>query len=214
VYLINTAISKESDVYIVSTTGVPIPKYGYVSGPNLLFLNAMNHCKRFNTVLLLETDCILSKDWLTKCNAYVENVGSFLISGSTYDGSVEFLLDPSKLESFFHINGVAFYNTGSTVLQHVIKELDTHLQYFAKNVYPINAYDYVMTHMIFEKLKSAAQYKFWRYVYRNMIKNTLIINCSIPMDKSLKEDIIYKQFPSCVILHKKYNDSVKAVEVQ
>jgi hypothetical protein len=201
--VINTNIQQIDDVYCLNSAGI-IPKYGLVSGPNLLFLNSMKHCKRFNTVLLLETDCIFKKGWLEKCNNYVNHSGYFLISGSTYDGCVDILYTEGYPEQMLHINGVGFYNTGNKVFQQLMKDLDPYLIYYAKNVYPINAYDYVLSAMLFKKLQSKDNFKYWRYIYRNITKNSLIINCSLPMDiEGTSKEKIYSIFPSCVILHKK-----------
>lgn len=202
VCVVNTDIPKSQDVYILQRTNT-VPKYGNVSGPNLLFLYAMNYCKRFNTVLLLESDCILSNGWLDKCKSYVTHSGTFLISGSTYDGDVHIKINPKDISSFFHINGVAFYKTGSKELQKVIKELDSYLVYYAKNIFPINAYDYVLSNMIFHKLTIDDEFMFWKYIYRNITKNTLILNYSLQVDKNKSPEEIYKKFPSCVVLHKK-----------
>lgn len=203
VFIHNVNIYPDDDVYTLTTQGECIPKYGLVSGPNILFLGAMNFCKRFNTVLVIETDCILRSNWLPACQAYVSHCGTFLISGSTYDGIGDVRLNTNNISSFFHINGVAFYNTGSTVFQKVIEELDKYLIYYAKKVSPINAYDIVLSHMILTNLSSHKNFKFWRYVYRNITKNTLIINCSLKLDKKTPSNNIYRLFPSCVILHKK-----------
>jgi hypothetical protein len=203
IFVVNLKLEKDDDIYSLTATGEFIPKYGCVSGPNLLFLGAMNFCKRFNTVLLLETDCILKEDWVVACDNYVTYGGTFLISGSTYDGIGNLHLHFKNPAPFFHINGVAFYNTGSDVFQKVISELDRYLIYYAKNVSPINAYDIVLTYMIFDQFNQLNNFKFWKYVYRNIVKNTLIINCSLHMDKSISIHTIHRLFPSCVILHKK-----------
>jgi hypothetical protein len=203
VLITNTGLTESEDVYSMTSTGDFIPKYGLVSGPNLLFLGAMKFCKRFNTVLLLETDCILKHNWLIACENYVKYCGSFLISGSTYDGMGVVNLQFKNPSPFFHINGVAFYATGSPVFQKIMDELDPYLVYYAKYVSPINAYDYVMTYMIFHQLNEPNNFKFWKYVYRNIIKNTLIVNYSLSMDKTSSVSTIYQLFPSCVILHKK-----------
>lgn len=203
VIIVNVDIPETADIYSVSYTGQVVPKYGLVSGPNLLFLNAMNYCRRFNTVLLLETDCILKENWIGACESYVNNCGTFLISGSTYDGSMHIEMNFKNPASFLHINGVAFYNTGSTVFQTVIDELNDYLPYYAKMVSPVNAYDYVMSYMIFHKLNEDTNFKFWKYVYRNIVKNTLILNYSLAVDKKKSVKDIYRLFPSCVVLHKK-----------
>lgn len=201
--IVNVNIHINDDIYSLNPLD-KLPKYGLVSGPNLLFLYAMNYCKRFNTVLLIETDCIFKKGWLEKCNNYVNHCGYFLISGSTYDGCMDVVYDSKSPENMLHINGVGFYNTGNKVFQDVIKELDSYLIYYAKNVYPVNAYDFVLTSMIFKKLESKENFKYWRYVYRNITKNSLIINCSLSADRTgTSKEKIYSIFPSCVILHKK-----------
>jgi hypothetical protein len=202
VFIINNNISKEDDIYFKKDINTKIAKFGFISGPNILFWDTLQQINKYNTVLVLETDCILYAGWLDAIINYVKYTGNFLISGSTYDGN-------SKISSndrlFHHLNGVALYKIGSPALQFVIEELKEYILYQIKIGFTQTSYDFMLTDMILYKLKnqSSNSFDFWKLVYRNMIKNTLIVNASLPTDTSDSEESYLQKFPSCVILHKK-----------
>jgi len=204
VKLINTNIDPKNDVYSLDALSmIPVPKYGLTAGPNILYYETMKKMKTYNTVLVLETDCILYDDWLDTLINYVKYSGDFLISGSTYDGV--YRLPSTDNPAFFHINGVALYKTGSPVFQFILDELMRFIVKEVKSGNVISAYDYMFSKMIFSYLADTktTDFDFWKTVYRYVIKNTFIINASMPCDKNQDESFFLNKFPRCVILHKK-----------
>jgi hypothetical protein len=131
VEIVSHSIEGLDDVYIRDRSILKqVPRLGYFSGPNLLFLRTVEYCKQFNTILLLETDCKLKEEWYESCNQFVKSVGSFLIAGSSYKGSE---VTPFSFHAnFFHKNGVAFYQTGSDMFQTLINHLDRWIQEHVK----------------------------------------------------------------------------------
>jgi len=204
VEIINLNIHPLDDIYIQSSERDNIktlPKYGSTSGPNIMFLKSMQYASKYNTVLLLESDCTLSQNWAVACTNYVKYCGSFLISGASYDGSMQIPIHDKSM--FFHINGVAFYKTGDPVFKNLLGHLDSYILKLVPD-YGHVAYDLAVTEMIFDMLSSdKSNYDFWRYMYRNITRNTLIINASTPIDKDTPLYRFYDKFPACVILHKK-----------
>jgi len=64
-------------------------------------------------------------------------------------------------------------------------------------------YDVGIAQCIENRLNMDADFDYWNFVYRQIIKNTLIVNYSLPFDKNTEiQDILFK-FPSAVIIHKK-----------
>jgi hypothetical protein len=205
VNLINVNISQTDDIYSkkVGYKSI-IPPYGAVSGPNILFLKAMDYCKKYNTVLALETDCKVFPEWLKRCTTYVSNE-YFLMSGSTYDGGQN--IPDEDMSMYLHLNGVAFYKTGSPAFQYLVLMLDKYLIYRVSNGDKMCAYDICFTYMILDYLvnsHSPESLKFWRYVFRYTFKTSLIVNASPQADTYISETYILDTHKNCVILHKKY----------
>ena len=202
--IINNDILPEDDIYKPNLDNVTkkVPTFGLSSGPNILFWNTMQELKEYNTVLVLETDCILYLGWLDKITRYIDNCGNFLISGPTYDGTLKI---PSFHHLFFHINGVSLYKTGSPIFQFIIKKLIEYTKQQVSSGNIICSYDYMFIDMILTKLKNinSIHYDFWKLVYRNITKNQFIVNMSPQVDSSESESVILKKFPDCIILHKK-----------
>jgi len=185
VQLISHNLSPENDIY---TPGLAI-------GPNNLFFKSMNYCKKYNTVLVLETDCVLKPNWVDTCVNYVKNTGSFLVSGSDYNGTHQNNLEDKSI--FFHINGVAFYNTRSHYFHTLIEKSEE----FLIRINHGGGYDLAMTDVIFENIKNNYSFYYWRFVYKNIIKNSFIINCAVSNHIPIEE--IEKLYPCAVIIHKK-----------
>jgi hypothetical protein len=121
-----------------------------------------------------------------------------LISGATYDGSHK--IPVNHLSFYHHINGVAFYNTGSPYFTHLIDETDLLIRRKALKG-EITAYDVAIS-QVFEE-KKYDDYEYWKFIYRQITKNTLIVNYSLPLDKDTPlKDILFR-FPGAVIIHKK-----------
>ena len=211
VKLVNIDIHPDDDIYMDlesynSKVKKPIPLYGVVSGPNILFMKAMEVCKKYNTTLLLETDCKLFPEWFEKSINYV-STEYFLVSGSTYDGEfIATLHDMSDYCSRFHLNGVAFYKTGSPVFQCVMTLFDKYTRYMVATFDPNRGYDYIMTYMvIFYTINSPSleSQMFWKNVMKYMLKTSLIVNFSPVRDSYFLEEDILGIHKQCVILHKK-----------
>jgi hypothetical protein len=211
VNLVNISISPDDDIYTdletyKSRVRKPIPLYGVVSGPNILFIKAMEICKKYNTTLLLETDCKVFPEWFAKSINYV-STEYFLVSGSTYDGEfIATLHTMSDYCSRFHLNGVAFYKTGSPVFQCMMNLLDKYTRYMVESFDPNRGYDYIMTYMvIFYTINSPSPESqlFWKNVMRYMFKTSLIVNFSPLRDTHFLEEDILGIHKQCVILHKK-----------
>lgn len=204
VYILNTNIPPHEDIYtsIVPITGVP--PLGLTSGPNTLFFETMEYCKRYNTILLIETDCIVYPNWIDKCKKYVNLTEYFLISGSTYDGYMP--LYSSTMPMIMHLNGVAFYKTASPIFQFIIQSLKQYIISEVKTRGGSSAYDLMMMDMMLKYLTAPVNFTihmFWKRVYRYMLKTSLIINVSAKYDSVVTEDEIRSLHKNCVILHKK-----------
>ena len=190
-------IPEKDDVRI---EGPNILEYGGCSGPNIHFLKSARYCKKYSTTLFLETDCILQEGWLNACINYVRCSGTFLISGATYDGLLRLPLNETAL--FSHINGVAIYNTMSPYFEKLLDETETYIKDSAKKQVMVQ-YDVGIIQCIENKLKACDNYDYWKFVYRQIIKNTLIVNYSLPYDKGVEiQDILFR-FPCAVIIHRK-----------
>lgn len=204
VFIHNANISPENDIYAKKYQYriQNVPSLGYMSGPNELFFYAMNISRQYNTILLLETDCILEKDWLEKCIHYVQHSGHFLIAGARYDGS----LMAYDMTFLYHLNGVGFYKTGcpyfQTFMKYVLTFIKRQVKYSDNNI----AYDMAITKCIFKYLKYYGNYPstfhFWRFIHRNIVNTSLIVNASPTDDKTIPIDY-FNGLYSYAILHKK-----------
>jgi hypothetical protein len=192
-------ILPEDNIYEKNEDNIDvIPLYGLVSGPNMLFLNCMEYCKQFNTTLLLEVDCFLRKDFITKLSKYVEYSGGFIISGTTYDGDLNLFKDvPLYLH---HLNGVALYKTGDPIFHFLIEELNNFIIDETKKN-PVLAYDIGLSLMINKRAIHSKDSR-WKIIFKNVIKTNYIVNLSPQVDA--KTENIMKLYPTCVILHKKF----------
>jgi len=195
VHVVSHDISEEDDTR--HSTHVNLT-YGGCSGPNILFLKSAEYCRRYNTSLFLETDCILGETWLDDCINYVRYSGSFLISGATYDGLLQI---PRNDTVFFnHINGVAFYNTGNDYFKILLEKTDALIRTEVKKGIS-HAYDMALTLVVYENFDT--NYEFWRFILRNITKTTLIVNYSLQADKHTSISSILAKYPGAVIIHKK-----------
>jgi len=189
---INVNIAPEDDVYQFkpNNQNTYIPYLGYLSGPNIMFFKIMDWCKKYDTVLLLETDCIIRNNMIQLCKIYVDSLDDFIISGSYYHGKI--LLDKSIR---FHLNGVAFYRTGSHEFQELIRNVKLFMEDRVKNDMLFIAYD-------------TAIYEYITILENNELKkkyiaNHIIVNLSPREDASTSMTAIANAFPRYVILHKK-----------
>jgi hypothetical protein len=135
-------IPKEHDLYIIGgqIERKYLPELGTCAGPNILFLESIRYCVKYDTILLLETDCILKKECFDKAERFINNCGDFLICGARYDGTYyrNFLDRPAFLN---HINGVAFYKTCSPEFQNLINKVELFIIDFVKTRTQFFPYD-------------------------------------------------------------------------
>jgi hypothetical protein len=205
VVITNLNIDPDADMYIKPPNTLPtIPEFGYASGPNVLFMKAMQFCNKYNTTLVLETDCKLYLGWFEKCKAYV-SCEYFMISGSTYDG--DNLILTSDRPMFFHLNGVAFYKSGSPILQFVLSELSRFIKHrvWEENS-PYSSYDFCLIVLILTGCDEGSETSrtFWKNIMRYMFKTSLIVNASCDHDKNTREQVMLDSHINCAILHKKF----------
>lgn len=196
-------IPSELDIYIKETNNYSgkIPRLGLTSGPNIMFLEAIKFCfDKFDTVLVLETDCLLKKNCFEVSKLYVQTLPDFLISGSRYLGSQS----TDELFSVFnmHYNGVAFYNTGSQEFKSLVKKMEEFIvSEVIKSPHNTVSYDMAFTGCLLrtDNIVSA------RRQLNKFINTTLIINCSPDFDSFITEDEINEIYPRHVIFHTKRN---------
>jgi len=194
--IVNLNIHPNDDVYIrskISENQNPTanPKYGLKSGPNIMFFNIIKYCQHYDTILLLEYDCICEKNFISKCIDYIDKAPNFLISGSIYLGSIK--VNESIRN---HLNGVAFYRTGSTEFQDIINQAEEHLLYQNRiTPYYDVAYDVLIYTFIAKNYRNLIDYKY--------ITNNLIVNYSLPNDRFISLTTIREVHSNCVIIHKK-----------
>jgi hypothetical protein len=96
----------EKDLYIRDSKG-PIPEFGYKSGPNWMFYEAMRYAKQYGGYCLqIETDCRpIQPGWLDTLTDVARRSADKLIVGSPYRGQGTVWRGFAR-----HINGNALYN--------------------------------------------------------------------------------------------------------
>jgi hypothetical protein len=212
-------IPPEDDIYAsFDKTRKYIPELGLSSGPNILFFSAIEFCEKYNTVLMLETDCILKEDCFRKLDKLVEYSGDFLIIGSSYAGNQKIHFDNTL---FHHINGVALYKTGDEDFKTLIKNVKSYIiakvKLYDKTVF---SYDFSITDFLIKSLSNIVEppkangvkhkvetndYEFfyWKHIYRKLLKTNLILDYSPVFDKDTTISDIENIYPQFAILHKK-----------
>lgn len=176
-----------------------IPALGLSSGPNITFFSAMNYCSKYDSVLLLEVDCLL-RGYLDSLQKYTECMGDFLISGGLYDGKT--FSGNIQSPSHTHLSSVGIYKTSSPELQNLLQEVE---KWIPGNVdkYKRVPYDISITMFLHESInKNDGGY--YRNILRKMIPTTLILNYSNEVDLELDFNSIDKLFPSHKILYIKH----------
>jgi len=196
----NLNIPTDKDIYIRNQNySGKIPPLGLTSGPNTMFLEAIKYCfNKFNTVLVLETDCHLKQNCFEVSKSYINSLSDYLISGSRYVGNqkTESLCSPFNL----HLNGVAFYNTGSEEFKDLIKKMEEFiLNEVEKNPARAFSYDMAFTECLLkdENIVTA------RRKLTKLINTTLILNCSPTSDSTITYEEINSVYPNHVIFHTK-----------
>lgn len=203
--ILNLKLDQHQDIYLnkIPDDG-QIPEYGLKSGPNITFFKTIRDASsKYNTILLLETDCILSNNWLTNIYNYIEYANGFLISGATYDGNVFMKAGSAMLT---HINGgTAIYATYHPALQRFISMLEKFVVLHANGSMPGLAYDYAAKLLIDHQINHPQDIlynNFWHFINRNYLPNKLIGNCCTSMDTNIDVTDINKRC-KFAILHKK-----------
>jgi hypothetical protein len=201
--VINLNLEKHEDLYLKRDlpTKEPLPELGYLSGPNKMFYDAIKVCSEYNTTLLLETDCLLGKNWLHRINDYIRTSNGFWISGSMYDGNANF---EKYMKS--HINGgTCLCATGDSNFQ---KFLDLFYDWFKITVKTDNylAYDYGIKKFIMSNTEVyqniEKERKIWQFIDRMYARNNLIFNLSVHVDK-LEDIKRFNELFNFAILHTK-----------
>jgi hypothetical protein len=197
--VISLDIAAIDDLYVMNprkdeTCG----KYGFISGPYVMFSKTMYLCQRYNTTLLIETDCFLSENWVEKIYNYTKYVGGFWISGATYDGRTNFWGNRIMFE---HINGVALYATSNIDFISFLKKFEEYFVFIVTQN-KFWGYDFAIRAMVNYFLEDANCSYYWRIVNRNIITTQFIINSSSSVDNvSMEKEI--KSAYDYAILHKK-----------
>jgi hypothetical protein len=203
--VINLDIDEEDDIYnLYQPDGTtPIPELGLISGPNIMFFNAIRHSYIYKSVLILETDCILKTECFEKIKKYVMNLSDYLISGSRYVGN---MLGKRNIHESInnHLNGVAIYNTSSDEFKYLIDKTEWYIKYNVQfnKMYHL-AYDVSLTLVMQNDCINDDEFIYHRRILSKFINNTFIINCSPTNDKNITFEEINKIYPNHVILHKK-----------
>lgn len=203
VEFVDLDIQHDLDIYIKNPKSMsrPFPKYGNASGPNLAFLRTMRALRHHNTILQLETDCKLKKGWVESCDKYVQHSGRFLIAGGLYDGK---LIGDTRLNN--HINGVAFYKTGSALFQKLLDFLEIFIMRNAICGRIDSSYDYVCRICVDCYLQYYTHvpefYCFWRYIHRMIVHTSNIVNLSTAEDRDIDIEYINNLYDA-VIIHQK-----------
>jgi hypothetical protein len=204
VVVISLNLTAEQDIYV--RPGLEdeflqrnsVPDYGLKAGPNIMFLRSMEFLRRYNTSLLVETDCHFGKGWLGSLRRYTRDSNGFLVSGSTYDGVV---YTKANTANFNHLNGVALYATGDSNFQALMRCFDGFLKEHVRTM-PHLAYDFGMKLMVDFGLDHSADKMIWNFINRNIVVNKHIFNFSTLEDSSLDEGEI-RSIYNYAVLHKK-----------
>jgi hypothetical protein len=203
--IINLNLSPEDDLYIRDNRKLEnTPAHGRKSGPNVMFYRAMKICKKYNTTLLLETDCFFRTSWLQKLKDFINHSNGFWISGAIYDGAV-----PTKAESELstHINGgVGLYATGNEIFQLLIDKSELFLIEEIKNGLVGLAYDVsikmYIDHVINTNISKNEDILVAKFINRQYLPNKIIGNFSTPKDTIISLEQISEAY-NYYIIHKK-----------
>jgi len=204
--IVNLNIPAELDIYNI--TGVPkggkVPPLGLISGPNMMFFSAIRYCYKFNTILLLETDCYLKNNCFEKAKSYINNLSDFIISGSRYLGNFTQNNTVSNLLSSFnaHLNGVAFYKTGSQDLERIANKAEEYIRSRVKDGDVSVPYDMALTECLLRP-KTVHENIANRRLFSKFTTSTFILNFSPHDDVNISFEEIAGMYSDYIILHTK-----------
>jgi hypothetical protein len=201
-FIHNLNIPSELDIYVRDKWYYEqIPPLGLTSGPNIMFLEAIKYCfDKFDTVLVLETDCYLKQNCFEVSVSYIRTLSDFLISGSRYIGYQKFdnLFSPINL----HLNGVGFYNTGSQEFKKLVKKMEDYILInVQKNPVRSFSYDMAFTECLLHDKDPVSA----RRTLNKFINTTYILNCSPRADETITEEEMNIIYPKHIIFHTKRN---------
>lgn len=200
VSVVHINIPKKYDFYNTLNDDSDL-KYGYKSGPNYVFFEAIKEAEIYNTTLFLECDVFFGPNWLHKIHKYCKTTGDFIISGSYWRGEN---LDHMHSICNQHINGgVCLYATGNNILQSYLHFCKDMLPLYITHVNKHLPYDYVIRQCIEDNFDFDHDHRnLWLHIKNLIIPNNLILNYSASSDAYLKIKDIQDQI-TFSILHKK-----------
>lgn len=180
-------------------------KYGNQSGPLYSFFSIFKdrHLEQFNTTLFLECDCLLLPNWLDRINKYCNHSGSFLISGSQYDGH--------NFMRYYDINsqhmngGICLYATSSDILNKYMDYCFDSVPLYVKHISKNMPYDYTIYYVLENNYDyDLTNREIFKFLKKNFVPNTIMCNYANNMSEDINisiENVIAKHNP-CII-HKK-----------
>jgi len=205
--VVNLNIPKSQDVYIKfgsDYTDNDLPPLGCISGPNILFLKAMRSLYKYNTILLLETDCCLKRNCFEISESYIKHCSDFIVSGSRYIGTACTDITNQDLTSLFnlHLNGVAFYRTGSKDFENVLNKMEKYILSSVKLGSVFIPYDMALTDCLLHATQPS-EFLENRRLLSKFCNTTFILNMSPEIDAEIPYEEINTTYPSHIILHTK-----------
>lgn len=167
------SIPPEIDHYVRKTAGSDEPCTK--SGPNVFFLATMAHCKEYEYVLHIETDCLpVRAGWLDAAEGEIDRAGTQAwIIGPAY-------LQRSNLHSSFrlHINGNAIYQTGDPDFQQFLQSTFFEaLSHLIRSGFRDMAYDTALSVLMYNlqalppALRHALMVALPRFAFSHFIRN-------------------------------------------
>lgn len=195
-------LSGLTDIYD-KTKSKPVTLEGYAAGPNNQnFDILLRFSVGYSHIMIMETDCVpLRVGWLDSLRELCEASEDFWIAGTAYDGT-------GIVKAFFHINGNAIYNVGSSDFIDFIK--DNMLRHFYKKA--LNAefisYDVILYDLfipVFRGDDNLELHVLWKNALKNFKFTKLIMNKSLDQDKGLLKSQglvrMAESSPEAVLLH-------------
>jgi hypothetical protein len=195
----------EKDLYIRDGQG-PAPEFGYKSGPNWMFYEAMRFAKRYGGYCLqIETDCRpIAAGWLDTLTDVARRSADKLIVGSPYRGQGQLWRAYAR-----HINGNALYNVGDAAFWEWLDGLLwPWLCEVTGSTQPSLAYDCAWEAYIHREELDASDHLDWlkirKYVDK-FVASTQLVNIAGGVE--LRKEYIWtlrrikEDFPEAVMIH-------------
>jgi len=206
-HIVNLNIPPRLDFYVKGNVKNIRSPYGNKSGPNFTFFKLLDSFTRYNTILIIETDSYINNDnWIDIAYDYVKN-NSFLISGTYHRGLTKIGIDIIN-----HLNGVAFYKTGSLNFRTFISKFKN---FFLRRVRFDRqlAYDVAISHFLNEirfrshRTRNEVEQYYYKFLISNIISNQLIVNTCINnlFDRGIRLKTLNIIYNNPIIIHTKRN---------